>query len=298
MLKDISKLKVTGAIFSEENELNLFDSSEEKYVKGTLLYGRNGTGKSTIAKAFRILSGEDISTIEEVKIYDTLNQLVTLTEEEKNSIFIFDEDYVDKNIKLKQDHLDTIVMLGPAADLTEKINKATDERDNAKRDYEQQQRKYEELQDSKNITSPEYYIDCMKNNLRGDDNWAGRDREINGSKNNTQVKNDTYKNFISLNPDESRNSLVLQYKEKINELNNTRTGVYTIDDVVPDLKYDYRKFSEEEVLELLSEKIEKPQLSEREKKLFDLLEKEGGRNDLSNRLETFKNENLTEFLIK
>lgn len=67
MLKDISKLKVTGAIFSEENELNLFDSSEEKYVKGTLLYGRNGTGKSTIAKAFRILSGEDISTIEEVE---------------------------------------------------------------------------------------------------------------------------------------------------------------------------------------------------------------------------------------
>ena len=47
-----------------------------------------------------------------------------MTESEKKKIFIFDEDYVDKNVKLQEDHLDTIVMLGKQADLTEQIAKA------------------------------------------------------------------------------------------------------------------------------------------------------------------------------
>ncbi len=38
-----------------------------------------------------------------------------LTEEEKSRIFVFDEDYVDKNIKLLDSGLDTIIMLGQQA---------------------------------------------------------------------------------------------------------------------------------------------------------------------------------------
>ena len=38
-----------------------------------------------------------------------------------------DEEYVDKNVKLHEEHLDTIVILGEQVDLTEKIEKAEGE---------------------------------------------------------------------------------------------------------------------------------------------------------------------------
>lgn len=194
MLKDITKIEIEGAIF---DTLTLFDffnpheGNKEKTIKGTLLYGRNGTGKSTIAKSFRKLTGEAVSTITDVVAYDDANQTITLAEEEKKHIFVFDEDYIDKNVRLQQDHLDTIVMLGQAADLTEKIEKAISERDAAKSAFEQQDEVYKEYCDVRKVKSPKYHINLLINVLRGDDNWAGRDREINNGRQNTGVRDDT-----------------------------------------------------------------------------------------------------------
>ena len=132
MLKNITKIKMSGANFESLTTFDFFnphDKDKIKTVKGALLYGRNGTGKSTIARAFRNLTGEIVPVITGAAFYDENDQAIILTEEEKKHIFIFDEDYVDKNVKLHQDHLDTIVMLGQAADLTEKIDKAESERE-------------------------------------------------------------------------------------------------------------------------------------------------------------------------
>ncbi len=40
-----------------------------------------------------------------------------LSDEEKKRIFVFDEDYVDKNIKLRDSGLDTIIMWGQQAEI-------------------------------------------------------------------------------------------------------------------------------------------------------------------------------------
>ena len=63
MLKDISSVTLQGANFSSLTSLPILDSSDGKYTKISLIYGRNGSGKSTIAKAFRKMKGEAISTI-------------------------------------------------------------------------------------------------------------------------------------------------------------------------------------------------------------------------------------------
>mgnify|MGYP000088494828 CR=1 FL=1 len=74
MLKEISGLEICGANFKKPTYLNLFDPTDGKKIKtikGTLLYGRNGSGKSTIAIALerelhkrgllcRILDGDNI----------------------------------------------------------------------------------------------------------------------------------------------------------------------------------------------------------------------------------------------
>lgn len=127
MLKEICGIELCGANFENPTRLDMFnpiDGSTQKTIKGTLLYGRNGSGKSTIARGFRKIIGEKDQPINYASVLDKSGSPIVLTESEKKKIFIFDEDYVDKNVKLQEDHLDTIVMLGKQADLTEQIAKA------------------------------------------------------------------------------------------------------------------------------------------------------------------------------
>ena len=124
MLKDISTIKVQGANFASLTSFALFEPRDDKdckTVKGALLYGRNGTGKSTIARAFRKAKEEVQPVIKQVSFADKDGNPITLSDDEKKQIFVFDEDFVNEKVKLKDDHLDTIIMLGQAADLAGKI---------------------------------------------------------------------------------------------------------------------------------------------------------------------------------
>ena len=296
MLKDITRVKLSGAMFGTLTSFEFFnphDGDKLKTIKGALLYGRNGTGKSTVAKAFRKLGGEIVPAITGVVVCDDANQMVSLSEEEKKRIFVFDEDFVDKNVKLKQDHLETIVMLGQAADLTEKIEKAETARDAAKTVFEQQAATYQEYCNVGNVKSPKHYVVLLGNALRGNGNWADRDREIHGARQNTGVRDDTYKKFLKLAPVKSKTDLIADYKDKLRELEAARTGAATIDKKVPAVPKAYSTYDDETVQLLLAEKLEEPELSDREKKLLSLIQ--GGlAQDLSKRLSLFRKRETTE----
>lgn len=296
MLKDVSTIKVKGANFQSLTSFDFFNPNElnkVKTTKGALLYGRNGTGKSTIARAFRKLSGENIPVITNATFCDDKDQVVILTEEEKKRIFIFDEDYVDKKVKLQEDHLETIVMLGEAADLTEQIKKAEEELDEAKSTYEKQAIVYNEYCDANNVKSPLYYINCMKEALQGDDNWAGRDRKIKGYRYNTRVKDDTYLKFVTLKPSKPKIELIADYKEKLKDLENAQTGASVIDIKVPSIPKSYITYDDGTLQQLLAKEIEKPKISEREKKLIDMVQV-GMVDELYQRLEVFQKEEIVE----
>ena len=103
MLKDISSLKIQGANFSSETILPILKSSNEKYAKISILYGRNGSGKSTIAKAFRKIKGETVTTVSLADMLDTGEQSIALSETDCNNIFVFDEDFITVNPYLGTD---------------------------------------------------------------------------------------------------------------------------------------------------------------------------------------------------
>ncbi len=296
MLKDVTKIEMSGAVFDSLTQFDFFnphDGDKIKTIKGALLYGRNGTGKSTIARAFRKLSGGTVPVITSAIFYDEEGQPVTLTEEEKKHIFIFDEDYVNQNVRLKQNHLETIVILGKAADLTDKIAVVEAERETAKSAYERQDSICNEYGDPNNVKSPKHYENLLMGTLRGDDNWAGRDREINGGRNNTSVRDDTYKQFVALTPSKSRTELIVDYKSKLKELETARTGASMITEKVPEISNVYRDYDDEVAQKLLAEEIEKPELSEREKKLFILVQ-DGMTDDLSQKLTLLQKMEITE----
>lgn len=296
MIEKISKLEISGAIFNPLKSFDFFnpkEGSKVKTIKGALVYGRNGTGKSTIARGFRTLCGKELASIKSVEVLDENNQIITLTDEDKARIFVFDENYIDENVRLQQEHLDTIVMLGEAADLTKKIEIAKLDCDATKVKYEQYGHRIDEYTDEENIKSPLYYLKCIVNALRGDDNWAGRDRKINDNRQNTVVKEDTFKKFVDIKPSKSKTDLLTEFINKMKDLENAKSGVSIIERNVPNMPISYQNYNDTDVLRLLATVIEKPELNEREQKLLMLLQK-GNSDELSRRLEYFQSEDIKE----
>lgn len=61
-LSDITGIKLKGANFEEETPLQVLVAGKESALG--LVYGKNGTGKSTISRAFAKMSGKAEDTIE------------------------------------------------------------------------------------------------------------------------------------------------------------------------------------------------------------------------------------------
>ena len=263
VLKDIHSIKICGANFTTSTELALFDAKEgnnTKDVRGTLVYGRNGTGKSTISKAIKKIAGNLYPHISQASFCDINGIVITLTEDEKKRIKVFDEEYIDKNVKFCEDSLSTIVMLGQQADLTQKIEKASKRQEVAKEQYDKQEIVVLELEKSSNDKSPMYYMNQMKLALQGDDNWAGRDKIIKGNRQNTGVRDDTYTQFVALTPDKTRDELVVAFSDKVKELEKAKQGTSAISTTVQNITI---VFDIKYLKALLSLKIEKPELTER-----------------------------------
>lgn len=88
MLEQIKGIKLKGANFVNQTGLNLFNSPKDKIAKVTLVYGRNGSGKSTISNAFKKVKGEDILNIETASLYDNDSHEISINDSGDKVIFV------------------------------------------------------------------------------------------------------------------------------------------------------------------------------------------------------------------
>ena len=283
MLKDISGIRFRGANFETVTDILFLNPYEEngnkiKKVKGALLYGRNGAGKTTLARAIKKAKGEVQAAINQADFIDVNNDVIVLDDEEKSHICVFDEEYVDKNIKFRESGLDTIIMLSQQAEIEEQIKEARKVLDCAKGDFKIQNSILQEYENIENNQSPKYLMRKIRWSLQGDDNWAGRDKIIKGNRQNTGVRDDTYKQFISISTTKKRDELLIEFNEKLKELRMAQQGAAAILNKVPLISLEY---DEESIVKLLKIQIEKPELSERELYLLDLAQS-GKTTQLSN----------------
>ena len=83
--------------------------------------------------------------------------------------------------------LKSIIMFGKQVELDDKIKEKEDLLKKYKSELTKSDDKIKEFTDIKSVKSPDYYINKIKNYLKGDNSWADVDRKIKGNKNKTPV---------------------------------------------------------------------------------------------------------------
>ena len=189
------------------------------------------------------MKGEAISTVTTTVVLNTENKPIALSEAERSSIFVFDEDFVTANVRIEGSGLGSIVMLGAQADLTAQIEQAEHALSIAEGVVKATDDTYKEYKNSKNPKAPQFYIDKIHGVLQRDDGWAGRDSKARGLRQNSRVTDDTYKRFITLTPKKSRDELIIAFNIKMKELEAAKSGTSTISAVVPSVPDVYKHYS-------------------------------------------------------
>ena len=279
MIEDIYKIQFKGAAFTQETILPFFDKESERI---SIIYGRNGSGKSTVSKAILKAAGEDVDGIETAVFLSSDDSLVNLANTNEKSVYVFNEQYIVDNVRIKEAGLDTIVMFGEQINLDEQILKAEDEKIKLLKRQTDLYLEYDKYNNSSSVLAPRYYMDKIFQTLSGDNNWAGRIRAIKGLRRNASVSEDIVNRLMENEVKESLETIRLQYEDSYSQLGKVMIAEGKI--MTPIRVVDENYVNESKIITLLSERIEKPELTEREVYLFSLLGSNG-----ANKLEDIKN---------
>lgn len=280
MMEDIASIKIKGGIFETETDLPIFEKEKTQKPNFSLIYGKNGSGKSTISRGFRKITGDEELQIESMELLDADGSTIEVCEEEKNNTYVFNEEFIEDNIKIEDDGLSAIVVMGAVKDVDDNIKQIQPTYEKSLSEAQAQKEVFNKYSDSDNNLCPEYYINKMQEALKGDNSWASRDAKIRNNKTNSKVRRNTYTQFVELHPTKSRDELVLVYDATMKKLEAAKSGSKRIETVVPTL--ETFEDIENDIVNLLKEKIEKPVLSEREKSLFHIFQDDNGNQKLTN----------------
>ena len=177
MFETITGIQIRDSIFNEKTVLDLFkNGSSIKTARASVIFGKNGTGKSTLSRAVDEIKIER-DTLEKIKFIDWNSHEISLGKNTEN-IFVFNEKFIDLNVKFTQEGLDTIVILGEENEIDEEIAKCNVRLDTVEEELDELKDLQEEYNDKANDNSPEYWQENIASSLKGKGNWAERDREI------------------------------------------------------------------------------------------------------------------------
>lgn len=262
MFDEINSIIVKGGAFLEDTELQLIPK------RMNLLYGRNGSGKSTIAKCIKCLGKEEVDNAYSAKIIPDQEADIA------PKIFVFDEDFVSSNIKIENAGLSSIVMLGHQVGLDARLHEIEDKLRLLSAKKDSLQEKQNHFNNPKDTASPLWHFNEIKKHLSVDNGWADIDKQIKGNSIKSSVTVDVIEELMKMNVTPAKyKEATKEFSEKAKIYQKVKKGgsklsLLTNNIITNDVN----------VLQALYDKhLEEPRLSERDKQIIELIHTEHGR---------------------
>ena len=133
MFQNLKSIKISGRCFGKsESKLDIFPKESQRAV---IIYGKNGSGKTTISTAFRYYANNSESKDLFLSLWNYSGDEIKITTSpggysgSKERIYVFNEEYVSENVGLKDDGLDTIVLFGKQVEVDRQIDVCSKELD-------------------------------------------------------------------------------------------------------------------------------------------------------------------------
>lgn len=266
MFENLKKITIQGGCFEQASTLELF--KDKQYL--SIVYGRNGSGKTTIAKAIRQYVGKETELqTEDGYIPYSVSTDIAISDDKKDSVYIFDEEFVRENVRMKGKGLETIVMIGDQVNIDTQITQKTEEKIVLERKLAEETIRKDNFKNKSNISSPLYFFYKIRERLRENDGWADIDRKIKGNLIKSQVTEDLVKRFVSMpEPNESEAILLQQLTANLALFTQTEDAhVITWSPTNLNIPENL-----DDIKALLEKRVEKPILSEREQRLLNFLQ--------------------------
>ncbi len=260
-ISDFSRIIINGNIFNNI-ELEPFPNNK-KTIRICNIYGKNGTGKSTIAKGIKSNYG-DITVI--FKDFEN-NELL---HEDTDKIYLYNEEFVDANVKTSESGMKTIIMLGEQKDLDDKIELLEQQRIQLEKEKQRLSSEKEKFENEKEVCSPKYFQASIEKKLKI--NWASRDKEIKGNTRNSIVQYDSLiKSIVSQkNEIKSKEELLNEFIDLLNVYKKTNSNETKFNKILNII--DRFTKNNDKLEELLRKKINVAQFTEREKLILSKIE--------------------------
>lgn len=263
MIEQLAGISIQGRCFTKVEKLIFFSKKDERLA---LIYGANGSGKSTISKAFRNIQSQEYPELH-VETINTNGDAVLLA---SPSISIFDEEYIDRNVRIDDDGLGSIVLLGEQVELQSEIDTTEGKIRIEKESLDALQMARVPYLDATNVASPQYHWESIKSILRGRSEWARIDSEIKENRVNSAVNDSIAREICSMQVNETIEQLKSEFEQKKRILEQAVTPNPAYQNTIRciDEKSDF----ERQIMTLLAVKLEEPCLTEREKLIMGMVQ--------------------------
>ena len=265
MIKDVKKFEIQGGFFSELVRFELFKNEKDRI---SIIYGKNGSGKSSIAKAISDYKNNDFSTFDHIKFTDDQDNETIISD--KQNIFVFNEEFIEKNIKFASEGLNTIVMFGEQRNLDEQLRIVQKTKNEIEYKLEAEQSNLLKYNDNSDVLSPSYYYNQIENNLKQDGNWATRDMNIKNNLRKSAVNNDIVNLVMKRTPNCDLETLNKEFQQKREMLIQSSNATNKIELKISEIEID--NDFEDTILATLKKEIKLPVMTDREKDIMSVIE--------------------------
>lgn len=171
---------ITSPFFDAPSSLELFPThpnvlknpNAPQKNRVALLYGANGSGKSTIAQGFREYSESTTPRTVDLRFSVGTAVIKMSPGMKKEKIFVFDEEYISRNIKVQGCGLGTIVLFGKQIELEKRLENLERQISQTQVDIDSKNEFIKQYNSADNVISPEYWQNLIIRKLQSAGGWA------------------------------------------------------------------------------------------------------------------------------